>query len=252
MAERLLAPDDSSVVVEEFDHAGAALVVEDFGSGRPFVLLHGIGMGRSVYGDLATHLTGRVIAVDLPGFGEAPEPERTLTMARHADLVAAWLRSAGVTGSCVVGHSMGSQIAAELAARHPDLVAGLVLAAPTVDAAHRTLAAQAGRLLRDLIAEQPLVFWRGAREYLRGGPHVLRKARATIVHEPERAYRQVRCPALVLRGEHDPMVPASWGDFVVDQLPDAELRVIEKHGHGTLISDAEPAARLITEFAARL
>ena len=252
MPTRLLAPDDIPARIEEFPHGGATLIVEDFGTGRPFVLLHGIGMGRSVYLDLTTHLRGRIIAVDLPGFGEAPEPERTLTMERHADLVAAYLRSADVAEPIVIGHSMGSQIAAELAARHPDLVAGLVLAGPTVNSASRSIRVQASYLLRDLIGERPLVLWRGAREYLRGGPHLLRKMRATIVHEPEDAYARVPCPTLVLRGETDALAPVSWCQEILDSIPGAELREIPDHGHGTLISDAEPAARLIEEFAARV
>nr|WP_179435238.1 alpha/beta hydrolase [Microbacterium pseudoresistens] len=243
--------DDSDV--EEFNHAGATLVVESIGKGRrPFVLLHGIGMGRSVYLDIVSRLPGRVIAIDLPGFGEAPEPARTLTMPRHADLVAAWLRRAGVHDAVVIGHSMGSQIAAELAARHPDVVAGLVLAGPTVDSTARSIRAQASLLLRDLIGERPRVLWRGAREYLRGGPHLLRKMRATIVHEPEDAYRRVTRPTLVLRGEHDPLAPADWCESILELIPGTRLEVIPDHGHGTLISDSGPAAAVIAAFATRL
>ena len=252
MPTRLLAPEGVPATVDEFDHGGATLIVETFGEGRPFVLLHGIGMGRSVYLDLTQRLRGRVVAVDLPGFGEAPEPERTLTMARHADLVAAYLRSAGITDAVVIGHSMGSQIAAELAARHPDLVAGVVLAGPSVNSAARTITAQAGYLLWDLLGESPTVLWRGAREYLRGGPHLIRKMRAMIVHELEDAYRRIRCPALVLRGESDPLAPMSWCQEILGCIPSAELAVIRDHGHETLISDAEPAARLIQDFAARV
>jgi len=250
MPTRLIAPDDVPASVVEFSHGGAALVAETFGEGRTFVLLHGIGMGRSVYLDLVAHLPGRIIGIDLPGFGEAPEPVRTLTMERHADLVAAYLRDAGVTDAVVIGHSMGSQIAAELAARHPSLVSALVLAGPTVDSAARNIRAQGSYLLRDLLGERPIVLWRGAREYLRGGPHLFRKMRATIVHEPEKAYARVRCRVLVLRGEHDPMAPESWCRTIIDTIPGAELHTIPDHGHGTLISDAGPAARLIAGFAA--
>ncbi len=253
MPSRLLAPDEVPATVEEFRHGGATMVVESFGNGqRPFVLLHGIGMGRSVYLDVVQKLGGRMIAIDLPGFGEAPEPVRTLTMARHADLVAAYLRSASVSDAVVIGHSMGSQIAAELAARHPSLVAGLVLAGPTVNSASRNIRAQAVYLLRDLIGERPIVIWRGAREYLRGGPNLIRKMRATIVHEPEKAYAKVACPVLVLRGESDPLAPMSWCQEIVDAIPGAELEIIPDHGHGTLISDAAPAALLIKRFAAKL
>ncbi|MFK4761250.1 alpha/beta fold hydrolase [Microbacterium sp. ZW T5_45] len=252
MPERLLAPEGTPASIVEFEHGGATLIAESFGEGaHTFVLLHGIGMGRSVYLDVVQRLRGRVIAIDLPGFGEAPEPERTLTMERHADLVAAFLRSSGESGVIAIGHSMGSQIAAELAARHPSLVSGVVLAGPTVNSAKRNLGAQAAYLLHDLIGERPEVLWRGAREYLRGGPHLIRKMRATIVHEPEKVYPRIDCPVLVLRGAKDPLAPMSWCREIIDAIPGAELEVIPDHGHGTLISDSEPAARLIQSFAAR-
>ncbi|MDQ0643614.1 alpha/beta fold hydrolase [Microbacterium murale] len=254
MPSRLLAPEGVAVSVIEFEHGGATLIAEDFGAGsRPYVLVHGIGMGRSVYLDFIERLPGRIIALDLPGFGEAPEPERTLTMARHADLIAAFLRSIGVMDAVIIGHSMGSQIGAELAARHPDLVDGLVLAGPTVNSATRSIREQATYLLRDLVGERPIVLWRGAREYLRGGPHLIRKIRATVVHEPEKAYARVKCPVLVLRGERDPLAPVSWCREIVSLVPGpAELKEIPDHGHGTLISDAALAAALITEFARSL
>ncbi len=108
-------------------------------------------------------------------------------MERHADLVAASLQNVTAGPVLVIGHYMGSQRAAELAARHPSLVEGVVLAGPTVNKAARNIGAQARYLLTDLIGERPLVIWRGAREYPRGGPHLFRKMRATIVHEPEDA-----------------------------------------------------------------
>lgn len=254
MPERLLAPEGVPASVVEFEHGGATLVAEDFGVGdHPYVLLHGIGMGRSVYLDFVERLAGRIIALDLPGFGEAPEPERTLTMARHADLIAAFLRSVGVSDAVVIGHSMGSQIGAELAARHPSLVAGVVLAGPTVNSASRSVREQATYLLRDLIGERPIVLWRGAREYLRGGPHLIRKIRATVVHEPEKAYAEVQCPAIVLRGERDPLAPVSWCREIVSLIPArAELHEIPDHGHGTLISDATLAAAITAEFRGSL
>ncbi|MFB4349738.1 alpha/beta fold hydrolase [Microbacterium sp. CR_7] len=253
MASSYLAPKGTPVTLLEFEHGGATLLAESFGEGGPtFLLLHGIGMGRSVYLDVVQRLRGRVVALDLPGFGEAPEPDRTLTMERHADLIAAYLRHVGEEPVVVIGHSMGSQIAAELAARHPSLVAGVVLAGPTVNKAARNVAAQARYLLTDLVGERPLVIWRGAREYLRGGPHLIRKIRATVVHEPEDAYARIDRPVLVLRGEDDPLAPMSWCREIIDAIPGADLQVIPDHGHGTLISDSEPAAELIQSFADRL
>lgn len=249
MPERLLAPEGTVADIGEFTFAGATLVHEDFGAGpRPIVLVHGVGMGRSVYLDLTTHLDGRIIGLDLPGFGEAPEPPRTLTMERHADLIAAYLRSRRIDDAVILGHSMGSQIAAEIAVRHPDVVSALVLAGPTVNSATRSIRAQAGYLLWDLLHERPEVLWRGAREYLRGGPHLLRKMKATIVHTPENAYPRVGVPVLVVRGQRDPLAPMTWCQEIVDMVPDARFAEIPDHGHGTLISESGGAAATIREF----
>ncbi len=251
MPERLLAPEGVEASLVEFSRDEATLIAESFGDGRrPFVLLHGIGMGRSVYIDLVAHLPGRVIGIDLPGFGEAPEPAEPLSMPAHAEVVAAFLRERGERDALVIGHSMGSQIAVELAARHPDLVGGLVLAGPTVDTAARSIRQQALYLLRDLLGERPTVLWRGAREYLRGGPQLIKKMRATIEHRPEEALARVQCPTLVLRGESDPLAPERWCRDILAAVPDSRLETIPDHGHGTLISDAAPAARLIADFAA--
>ncbi|GAB2844091.1 alpha/beta fold hydrolase [Microbacterium insulae] len=234
-----------------FSFAGATLIVERRGSGRPvYVLIHGLGMGRSVFADLVAHLddTAEVITMDLPGYGEAPPPPRVLTMQRTADLVAAYLRAHVGEPAVVVGHSMGAQIALEVAARHPGAVSRLVLVGPTVDPRARTALGQIGRLLCDIAVESPRVIAIGAREYLRAGPRLRGKFRATLAHRPEDVLPQVAAPTLVLRGEHDVVAPREWCERIVETLPDGRLAEVAGHGHETMIRDAAPAAALIREF----
>jgi len=239
--------------VERFAHAGATMVVEREGHGRPvYVLVHGIGMGRSVFADLTGHLLpdGEVVAVDLPGYGEAPEPARALTMERTADLVAAYLRSHVERPAVLVGHSMGAQVVLEIAVRHPSVVDRFVLVGPTVDPSARTAPRQVWRLLRDLAIESPRVIVRGAREYVRAGPRLRAKFHAMLVHRPEDVLSRAPAPALVIRGEHDLVAPRAWCRHVAEGLPDGRLVEIAGHGHETMIRDAAPAARLISAFAA--
>lgn len=244
-------PTDASAVTP-FTAAGSTLVAETQGTGRTtFVLIHGIGMGRTVFADAARHLLrhGRVVAIDLPGYGEAPEPPRTPAIERMADLVAAFLE-ARVPGRIVlVGHSMGAQVALEVVARHPGLASCLVLAAPTVDRRARRPLVQLWRLLRDIANEHPKVMFAGAREYLRAGPHLRRKFRAMLAHNPEDSLARVLVPVLVLRGEHDPVCPRAWCRFVTDTLPDGRLEEIPGCGHETMIRDAVPAVARILAFA---
>lgn len=239
--------------VTAFTDGSSTLIAERTGSGADiFLLVHGLGMGRSVFGELARRLDGTVVAVDLPGYGAAPEPRLPLTMPEHADLIAAHLEAAGLPPVTVIGHSMGSQVAAELAVRHPDRVRAVVLAAPTVDAAARRVARQALRLLRDTASIDPRVMVRGVREYLRAGPHIVRKIRATVAHHPEEAYPRITVPTLVLRGARDPVCPPVWTRAVAEAIPRGEFAEIPGCGHETMIRDAGPAADRIQEFLSRI
>ena len=240
-----------------FSHAGATLMAEAFGDGpAAYVLIHGIGMGRSVFSDLGAQLRAgdpgadrdSVLAIDLPGYGQAPEPQRTLTIERTADLVAAFLRHRDAAPAVLVGHSMGTQIAVEIAARHPSLVSHVVLVGPTVDPRARTARGQMLRLGRDLVVESPRVIAIGAREYVRSGPHLRSKFRAMLAHRPEEVYPRVAAPTLVLRGENDYVAPLDWCLFVTDRLRDGRLVEIAHHGHETMIRDAAPAAHAIRAF----
>lgn len=237
----------------EFSHAGATLVAERRGTGHPvYVLIHGIGMGRSVFGDLIEHLgpAAEIVSIDLPGYGEAPEPPRVLTMERTADLVAACLLDTVGNPVVLVGHSMGAQVAIEVAVRHPSTVSRLVLLGPSGDPTARSGRAQVGRLARDLAIESPKVIAVGAREYIRAGPRLRTKFRAMLAHQPEKVLAQIAAPTLVLRGEDDIVAPRMWCRRIVDTVPDARLAEVAGHGHETMIRDAAPSAALIREFVA--
>jgi len=130
--------------IEVFAHGGASMVAErrgDAASARTVVLVHGIGMGRKVFGDLGQHLDGEalVVALDLPGYGDAPEPTRTPTIERMADLAAAYLRHLGRGLVVLLGHSMGPQADTETVA-------------PTVDRHRRRALHQVWHSARDLWA----------------------------------------------------------------------------------------------------
>jgi pimeloyl-ACP methyl ester carboxylesterase len=94
------------------------------------VLLHGFTGSKEnwlpVMGELAT--THRVIAPDLPGWGEsAREAGADYGVLAQSDRVAAWLRTLPRKPRLLVGHSMGGHIAALVAARHPGQVRRLAL-----------------------------------------------------------------------------------------------------------------------------
>jgi pimeloyl-ACP methyl ester carboxylesterase len=102
------------------------------------VYLHGLGgNGEAIFGAVARDpaIAGhRSLLLDLPGHGSSDQPaDFSYTLEAHADAVGAACRAAGVEGVDLVGHSLGADIAIVVAARHPGLVARLVISEANLD-----------------------------------------------------------------------------------------------------------------------
>lgn len=89
------------------------------GSGRPLVLVHGLGSSWAnwlpVFAALAEHR--EVIAIDLPGFGRSAPLTGPVTIATLTDAVEGFLADEGIADSDVVGSSMGARMVLEMARR---------------------------------------------------------------------------------------------------------------------------------------
>ena len=106
----------------------------DFGgSGRPAVLIHGLGGSALNWMAVAPRIAEsyRVFALDLAGFGQTPLFHRSATVGANAALVHDFVTRIAGEPAVLVGNSMGGHIAILEAAEHPDAVTALVL----VDAA---------------------------------------------------------------------------------------------------------------------
>ncbi len=120
----------------ELEIAGRGLNFAEAGGGsRAFVLIHGMGgcwqHWRETIPSLAQR--GRVLSIDLPGFGRSQLPADGVSLDGYADAAAALCRALEVEEAVVLGHSMGGPIALRLATRHEDLTAALVLVAGSID-----------------------------------------------------------------------------------------------------------------------
>lgn len=89
------------------------------GSGRPLLMLHGLGGSHRSWSTITEALSRdrEVIAVDLPGFGETPPLRGETSIATLADSVIAFMRQTGLQRPDLVGSSMGARLALELARR---------------------------------------------------------------------------------------------------------------------------------------
>ena len=242
-------PCDRTVRIGDQD-----IVYEDTGvrGGRTYVLVHGIGMGHSVFRALAEELAsdGRVIALDLPGFGESPEPPTPRSMADSGDLIVDVVDRLGLVDPVLVGHSMGTQVVVEAVARHPRVSDRVVLIAPTVNATERSVRQQAWRMLQDLVDENPRVIWVGAVHYIKTGPRwFFRKLRVMLDHRIEDVLPRLHADVLVLRGADDRVCPHDWCTQVAGLLPHGRMSEIPERGHEAMITNPHPVAELIRAHA---
>lgn len=112
---------------------GGLVHYADFGGeGRPIVLVHGLGGSHvnwlAVAPDLAR--SGRVLALDLAGFGRTPPGPRTASIEDNRELLDRFLGEVVKAPAVLVGNSMGGLISLMEAADRPARVAGLVLVDP--------------------------------------------------------------------------------------------------------------------------
>src|SRR5262245_2317546 len=101
----------------------------EIGEGPPVILIHGLSGCWQNWLENIPHLARRhrVVAVDLPGFGESELPHEEISIPGYGRFVDAFLGQIGIERALLIGNSMGGFIAAEVAISHPSRVEKLVL-----------------------------------------------------------------------------------------------------------------------------
>jgi pimeloyl-ACP methyl ester carboxylesterase len=221
-----------------------------------FVLVHGLGLSHLSFSRLARVLAahGTVLAPDLPGFGAAPGPGRRLgvdelteVLLPRLDAVAA--PSAGRAPLVVLGHSLGVEIAVEIARRRPHLVRALVLVGPVVDPAAASALGQGRRLLLDMAGEPPLTACMVTRDYVRGGLFSYAAGTRTMLrYDTAGRLRDVTAPLLVLRGAHDPIAPHGWVAELAGLVEDGTSADVPGGVHNVVHSRPDEVGRLVLAF----
>lgn len=102
--------------------------------GPTFVLVHGLGGSHLNWLSVAPGLAqqGRVLALDLAGFGRTPPAGRRATLGANRRLLNRFIHATGAAPAILVGNSMGGAISAMQASAEPETAAGLVLVDPAL------------------------------------------------------------------------------------------------------------------------
>lgn len=99
------------------------------------VMLHGFRGTHLGMGDIIEHLPdARLVVPDLPGFGRSrPMTDLPHNIEGYAQLAYEFIAATQTLPVVLFGHSMGTQIAAELVAQHPDVATHLLLVNPIAE-----------------------------------------------------------------------------------------------------------------------
>ncbi|WP_412061348.1 alpha/beta fold hydrolase [Rubrivirga sp. IMCC45206] len=256
---------------------GREVVYLDTGGDHPvLVALHGIGASKDHWARLAALVRDRVrvVAPDLPGFGESAVTG-DLSMAGQAETVVAFLDALGLDRVHLAGSSMGGRIAAELAHAAPERLRSLWLLAPAGADGD-----QVSEMIEGLFAGDGVpLFARTADEYaasvafsMRRPPAIPRPALRVLAAESAAAYDRtvgVFCdmslemglgltteelvaglavPMLVTWGADDRVLHPSGAATLAAGVADATVDVMDGIGHLPMMEAPRPTAQAFLAF----
>jgi pimeloyl-ACP methyl ester carboxylesterase len=218
------------------------------------VLIHGAGFDHSawaLHSRWFAHHGFSVLVPDLPGHGRSAGPTLT-TIAAMADWISVLLDSAGSAKAHLIGHSMGSLIALETAARHPQKVSALSLIGTAATMTVGPDLLKAAEANDDAAIDMVSIWGLGFKAELGGslapGLWMHGGAQRVLQHcapgvlfsdlsacnsyqDAPAATAKVAIPTTVILGEKDMMTPAKAGKALAAAIPHARTVVLRGAGH---------------------
>lgn len=241
--------------------------------GTPLVFLHGIGGRASGWAPIqqACAQAGHAsLAWDMPGYGESPMVD-PYDFDGLADALAALMDARGLPQAVLVGHSLGGMVALQMWARHPQRVAGLVLAASSPAFGHgsgdfqqafisqRLAPIEAGQSMAQVAAG--LIPTMVAPGYQGPGllqaqacmgsitPAAYKAALGALVRFEQRAaLPTITVPTLCVAAEHDRTAAPAVVQRMAEKIPHAQYQCLSGVGHLLTFEQPDSFAQALLAF----
>ncbi|NTU78522.1 MAG: alpha/beta hydrolase [Chloroflexales bacterium] len=239
-------------------------------AGPRLVLIHGFGTANTSWSSVAPLFAQAgydTYAPDLAGFGLSSKRwDVGYSHGDQADLLAAWMQHLGLDAATIIGHSMGGNVAAHLALRHPQRVERLVLAAPAVVSGLKSAPRRLGVLLQVPALRQAarrtvrkIVLRSDLRRFEASNPLVLRVLRTAdwdlaLLAATRDSWanqltleqlRSITVPTLLLWGADDTTIPVVDSERLRMLLPRAQAITMPGLGHLPHEEDPQRFAALV-------
>lgn len=244
-----------------FDHDECQLHYEEYGSGTPLLLIHGLGSSTLdwEYQIPALSQHYRVISLDLRGHGRSDKPRERYSIAGFAEDVAALIEHLSLPPVHLVGISMGGMTGFQVGVDYPELLKSLTIvnSAPEVKVKRpkdvlmvaqrwlfsrllslETIGKKLGRLLFPKAEQVELRLKVERRWPMNDKRAYLASLNAIIGWGVRERLARITCPTLVVTADHD-YTPVASKQAYVDELPNARLLVVEDSRHATPMDQPE-------------
>ncbi|MBH8553397.1 alpha/beta hydrolase [Nostocaceae cyanobacterium CENA357] len=247
---------------------GIDLFYDIKGTGEPLLLIAGFLCDHSYWSLIMQSLVSRyqVIRVDNRGMGRSSASDIPYTIQQMANDITVLLDRIGIDKVHVAGHSMGGHIAQELVLANPEKVQSLMLLSSLAkgDERFNSIIQTWGdlpnfidlKLYEKIILPwiftdefysipgmvEQLIEWAIKYPFAPTTYTLYHHSRAIIGFDTSDRLKYINCPTLVLVGKQDILTPVKFSQELAQGIPNAELVVLERGGHGFLIESPEAVA----------
>jgi len=238
----------------------------DFDKKKPSILLmHGSGLTHivwSLHEQFYATQGYNVLSVDLPGHGNSEGPSLK-SIEEISDWIKSLMNVLDINKLIIIGHSQGSLVGIDFAARYPNLINGLVLVAGSYKMpVNQDLInyAEAG----DEKAVLLMMKWgyEGSKAFIGGNPvkkiiNSSREIREVLAVDlnacnnykgGKESLEKINCSTLCIFGDLDKMVPLEVGNKMSSMIKNAEKKVINNCGHMIIFEKAFEMRQIVKEF----
>lgn len=248
------------------------LYYQEWGSGYPLVLIHGMGSDHTVWQEIIPLLKNnyRVLALDLRGHGMSTKTPGPYSIELFSHDLNQFLKSLDIDQAHFVGHSMGGSILMEMAIRYPDKISSL-----TLISSFASVDSQLEKTFKDLkeilIKEGYETFFNTClqltytpefigenRELFRKiGEDMAQYSSISALQETLDAclkvdlidsLESVKVPVMVIAGRKDNFTPLYHGQNIKNTIPGAKLEIMDNMGHNLPVEKGIDTGHIIRKF----
>lgn len=224
------------------------------------IFLHGWRSNLGVWKNILTELKDnyKLLALDLPGFGDSLVPKRAFNTELYAEFIEAFLQKLGINNAIFVGHSFGGRIIINLAIKKSTFLKKLVLVNPSgikLDSKFN-LVGLFVVILRPVFKlsflkslRKKIYHFMGWEDYIADESAFYKDTYKNVLLDIYNdKIERIALPTLIISGERDKSSPPKTAIYLNQKIPNSKLQIIPNAGHFSFLDNPKLFKQLLIDF----